>query len=304
MSKCIVCGEETYKAIFSDAIVKTYICSSTVIRLQRGRRVDAIELEFRKITVEESPYVSYLRLWGISRRQKEAMKEHMEKRLKWIEERMPKGLETVVALGPRKSKKGLIEYLPIEDAPEPVKGEHSLFINCVWVLPRHSKAGIGKGLVQHFLKAAREVGGATVLTYEGDKWFDYFDYMPADFFREFGFEEVSSDGTRVLLHLDLGAHKVPMLIFPKRRKRGKKDKVVLDVFCNSQCPWCGWMVDNIRKSVTKYPGVTLNVIDTDPREIVERYGMARGVSINGEPVIKRMATWKEVKLALDEYKNI
>ena len=64
------------------------------------------------------------------------------------------------------------------------------------------------------------------------------------------------------------------------------------------------MVDNIRKSVTKYPGVTLNVIDTDPREIVERYGMARGVSINGEPVIKRMATWKEVKSALDEYKNI
>ncbi len=110
----------------------------------------------------------------------------MGKRLKWIEEMMAKGLEIIVALGLRKSKKGLIEYLPIEDAPEPVKGERSLFINCVWVLPRHSKAGIGKGLVQHFLKAANEVGGATVLAYEGDKWFDYFDYMPTDFFRKFG----------------------------------------------------------------------------------------------------------------------
>jgi len=29
VGKCIVCGEETYKAIFSDAVVKTYICSST-----------------------------------------------------------------------------------------------------------------------------------------------------------------------------------------------------------------------------------------------------------------------------------
>lgn len=232
------------------------------------------------------------------------MQEHMETRLKWIEEVMPQGLEVVVALGPRKSRKGLIEYLPIEDAPEPVKGEHSLFINCIWVLPRFSKAGIGKGLMQHFLEAAREVGGATVLAYEGDKWFDYFDYMPAAFFRRFGFEEVSRDGTRVLLHLDLGAHESPVLIFPKRREKRAKDKVTLDVFCNSQCPWCGWMADNIGKGMRKYPGVTLNVIDTDPREIIERYGLARGVAINGEPVIKRMATWKEVKLVLDRYKKV
>jgi len=232
------------------------------------------------------------------------MKEHMEKRLKWIEEMMTKGLEIIVALSPRKSKKGLIEYLPIEDAPEPVKGEHSLFINCVWVLPRHSKAGVGNGLVQRFLEAAREVGGATVLAYEGDKWFDYFDYMPVDFFTRFGFEEVSRDGTRVLLHLDLGAHKAPKLIFPNSRKKSEKDEAAMDVFCNSQCPWCGWMVDNVRRNVRKYLGVTLNVIDTDPREIIERYGLARGVSVNGEPVIKRMATWKEVKSVLDKYENV
>jgi len=29
MGKCIMCGEEAYKAIFNDAIVKTYRCSST-----------------------------------------------------------------------------------------------------------------------------------------------------------------------------------------------------------------------------------------------------------------------------------
>ena len=46
------------------------------------------------------------------------MKGHMEKRLKWIEVMFPKGLEIIVALGPRKSKKGLVEYLPIEVAPE------------------------------------------------------------------------------------------------------------------------------------------------------------------------------------------
>jgi hypothetical protein len=72
--------------------------------------------DFRKITVDELPYVSYLCLWGVSRKQKAAMNEHMAKRLKWVEEMMHKGLKIIVALGPRKSKKGLVEYLPIETA--------------------------------------------------------------------------------------------------------------------------------------------------------------------------------------------
>ncbi len=258
-------------------------------------------MEFRKIAVDELPYVSYLCLWGISRQQKEAMKEHMEKRLKWIEEMMPKGLEIIVALGPRKSKKGLIEYLPIEIAPEPVKGESSLFINCIWVLSRYSKAGIGKGLMQHFLKEAKNVGGATVLAYEDDKWFDYFDYMPASFFRRFGFEEVSRDGTRVLLHLDLGAHKLPMLVSPKKRVTGEKGKIVMDVFCNSQCPWCGLMLDTVKRNLRESSNVTLNVVNTDKRDVIERFGISRGIFINGEPVIKRMSSWKEIKSALNKF---
>ncbi len=108
----------------------------------------------------------------------------------------------------------------------------------------------------------------------------------------------------MLLHLDLGAHERPVLIFPKRREKSEKDKVVLEVFCNSQCPWCGWMADNVRRNVRKYPGVTLNMIHTDRRETIERYGLVRGVSINGEPVIKRMTTWKEVKSVLDKYENV
>ena len=261
------------------------------------------KMEFRKIAVNEFPYVSYLCLWGVSRKQKEAMKEHMEKKLKWIEEMMSKGLEIIVALGPRKSKKGLIEYLPIEIAPEPIEGENSLFINCVWVLPRHWKKDIGKRLMQCFLKDAKKVGGSTVLTYEGDKWFGYFEYMPAKFFRKFGFEEASRDGNRLLLHLDLGAHQLPRLLMPKRREIEKGDMKTLDVFCNSQCPWCGWMIDRIKKNITKYPNVKVNVINTDSRETIRKFGIARGVSIDGKPLINRMATWKEIESTLEKEYN-
>jgi len=222
----------------------------------------------------------------------------MEKRLKWIEEMLSKGLEIIVALGPRKSKKGLIEYLPIELAPEPVKGKNSLLMNCIWVLPRFMKAGIGKGLMQHFLDDARKVGGASVLSYEDDKWFGYFDYMPASFFKRFGFREVSRDETRVLLHLDLGANTTPRLLTPKSRRIEKKGKTVVDIFCNSQCPWCGWMADETRRNV-KGSNTTLRLINTNSRETIEEFGLARGISINGSPAIKRMAAWTEIKSVLN-----
>jgi len=257
------------------------------------------EMEFRKANVAELPIVSYLCLWGVSKKQKEAMKEYMEKRLKWIKEMWPKGLEIIVALSSRKGKRGLIEYMPIEVAPEPVKGKNSLFINCIWVLPRFKKTGIGKELMQHFLDDARKVGGATVLSYESDKWFGYFNYMPTNFFKQFGFKEVSRDETRVLLHLDLGAHITPELLSPKRQKIKKKGKTRVDVFCNSQCPWCGWMADELKRNA-KQPDIIIRQIDTDDREVIEEYGLARGMSVNGKPIIKRMASWKEVESVLEK----
>jgi hypothetical protein len=222
------------------------------------------------------------------------MKGHMEKRLEWIKGMLSKGLEILVALGSRKGKKGLIEYLPIELAPEPVMGENSLFIDCIWVLPRFMKAGIGKGLMQHLLDDARKVGGASVLAYEGDKWFGYFDYMPISFFKRFGFKEVSRDDTRVLLHLDLGSHRTPRLLTPRSQRIEKEGKMVVDVFCNSQCPWCGWMADEIRRNV-KGSDIILRQINTDSREAIEEFGLARGIAINGRPAIKRMPPWKEIK---------
>ena len=105
----------------------------------------------------------------------------------------------------------------------------------------------------------------------------------------------------LLLHLDLGAHQSPVLFTPKKREIGEKGKIVLDVFCNSQCPWCGWMANKIKENV-KASRLTVNIINTDRRDSIEKFGIARGIAINGEPLIKRMATWKEVKSALESAK--
>lgn len=80
-----------------------------------------------------------------------------------------------------------------------------------------------------------------MLAYEGDKWFGFFGYMPVSFFKQFGLKEVCRDGSRVLLHLNLGANELPSLIYQKTRAVEKGDKVMVDVLFNSQCPWSGWL---------------------------------------------------------------
>jgi N-acetylglutamate synthase-like GNAT family acetyltransferase len=271
-------------------------------------------MKIRKISPAELDYVARLCVdpW-MPPAWRKAMAPAMAVRKKWLTAMMHKGLKVLVAiekteaLSPRsmKSRKvrelvvndeipqGLVEYAPIEYAPEPVKGKNSLFINCIWVLPKFWHQGIAARLLKEFIADARAYGGASVLAYEGDKWFGFFPYMPVSFFQKYGFREVDRDQTRVLLHLDFGAGEPPALIRPKAKAAAKSGRLVLDAFYNSQCPWSRWLVDKIKRHTKKY-GAIVNEINTDDRRIIEEHGISRGVNVNGRPAIKRMASWKEV----------
>lgn len=110
-------------------------------------------MQIREISVAELDYVARLCVdpWMPPTCRK-SMMSAMDARKKWLSMMMRKELKVLVAiekteaLNPRsiKSRKiqelivndeipqGLIEYAPIEYAPEPVKGKNSLFINCIW----------------------------------------------------------------------------------------------------------------------------------------------------------------------------
>jgi hypothetical protein len=166
-------------------------------------------------------------------------------------------------------------------------------------LPKFWNADVARGLLERVIGDAKAYGGASVLAYEGDKWFGYFPYMPVSFFAKFGFREVDRDGSRVLLHLNLGGEEEPRLIYPKTRKVEKSDKIIVDVLFNSQCPWSWWMADKVKRGMKKYDAV-VNAINTDDRRVIEEYGLSRGVCINGKPVLKRMASWKEIESVVEQ----
>jgi hypothetical protein len=55
------------------------------------------------------------------------------------------------------------------------------------------------------------------------------------------------------------------------------------------------IIDSIKGNVKEYPRVILNVVNTYTRRTIEEFGLSEGVCINVEPVIKRLAKWKEIR---------
>lgn len=251
----------------------------------------------------------------------------MEQRLSWVKKKMKKGLEILVALQSPKNEiikykwvgkmqhsdllvrnvvpMGLLESIPIEFALEPIEGEKSVFINCIWVLPPFWREGVGMALIKSFIKNAKKVGGASVLVYECEKWFGTtIAYMPSKFFQKFGFKEVDRDESRVLLYLDLGSNKEPALIETKINE-SNSDICDFKLFVNNQCPWKCFMIDDIKKNIEKYPKVQFKIINTDNKRVINEYGISRGIIMNGKPLIKRMASWSEIKNSFEKrLKNI
>ncbi|UCC20819.1 MAG: hypothetical protein JSV62_05945 [Promethearchaeota archaeon] len=258
---------------------------------------------------------------SVDKETRDLMENGMEKRICWIKEMISKGLEIFLASEKPRHEKihykwvgkmlhsdlaihgrvymGLLEFIPIEYAFEPVIGNNSLFINCMWILPPFWLKGVGKALLESFIERAKQIGGASVLAYEGDRWFGTsIKYMPVSFFKKYGFEEVDRDGSRILLHLNLGSSS-PKLIFPKLGKFIRTKKLTLDIFSNSQCPWSKYMINTVKKGVEHYPNINLRYHNTDDSKLIKELGISRGVYLDSKPIFKRMASWKEIKLILD-----
>jgi GNAT superfamily N-acetyltransferase len=260
---------------------------------------------------------------SVDKEARNLMEDGMENRIRWIKKMIPKGLEIIVAFdNPRQEKihykwfgkmlhsdlavndqvpMGLLEFIPIKDAPEPVQGKRSLFINCMWILPPFWNIGIGKALLESFIEKAKQVGSASLIAYEGDKWFGTsISYMPSSYFKRYGFQEVDRDGSRLLLYLDLGASNPPKFLSQRSINLNKFKKINLDLFFNSQCPWARYMINTVRGGIKKYNNININYVNTDNNEIIKNFGISRGVYLNGKPIFKRMASWEEIQSELEK----
>lgn len=83
--------------------------------------------------------------------------------------------------------------------------------------------------------------GIAVLPYEEDQWFGFFDYMPAWFFRKFGFKGVDRDGSRLLLSSTSVEPILPTYSIPGSRLRRPKEVASLSFSGIANAPGLvGW----------------------------------------------------------------
>jgi hypothetical protein len=159
-------------------------------------------------------------------------------------------------------------------------------------------------LITTFIERARQIGSATVLSYDNESWFDTnIEYMPMNFFIKYGFTETDRDGKQVLLFLDFNGNSPPKFLPFNLNNRLNGQELTLNIFCNDQCPWSTYMVKEIRERINPYENLHVNLISTNNRTFIEKWGISRGVILNNKPLVKRMVSWNQIKKELNIFKS-
>jgi GNAT superfamily N-acetyltransferase len=284
-------------------------------------------LEIKKVTNKELIYIPAICLDpSVGKDGKEIMSIAMDKRMEWIKQMMKKGLELFIALEePRdeilnykwvgkinhrdlaindKVPMGLLESIPIEYALEPIVGKDMLFINCMWILPPFWGQGVGNALLTTFTKSAKKVGAASVIAYDKERWFGTtIEYMPMNFFKKNNFIEVDREGGRVLMLLDFKSSNPPKFLNSNPNLERKSQKLYINLFCNDQCPWSTFMLNEFQEGIKSCENIEFNIIKTNKKKTIEKFGISRGVILDDNPVFKRMVTWEQVKQEIDKLKS-
>lgn len=237
-------------------------------------------------------------------------REIKRRRRRWLEETASRGLVVLLAVDTRPPREldfdgervgtdeltlmadglvvGLLEYVPIETTLYPVGGEGYLFVDCLWVIPPYLGRGVGRSLLGGVVREARAKRlGVAVIAWRGPEAASDWSYMPADFFRAFGFDVADEDGDRVLMAVDYGAAAPPRLAKPADEAGSG-----IEYLCHPSCPASLWAAAEV--------GGDVNVVEVDGAEGALRYGALFGVRVDGRVVVNRLAFGSDVAQAEEE----
>lgn len=234
-------------------------------------------------------------------------REIKRRRRHWLQEMAPRGLAVLLAVDARPPRAldfggerissdeltllsdglvvGLLEYVPVEETLYPVTGEGYLFVDCLWVIPPYVGQGVGKSLVQGVVRVARARRlGVAVVAWRGAEPSDDWSYMPASFFRAFGFDVVDENGDRVLMTVNYGGAPAPRLAEPAEEATSG-----IEYLCHPSCPASLWAAGDVAEEAS--------VVEVDGAEAARRYGALFGVRVDGRVVVNRLAFASDVARA-------
>ena len=227
----------------------------------------------------------------------------MEAKRLWAEAMIPRGLGARVAFL-EDYPAGFAEFVPIELAPAPVKGENLLFVTDIHVT-RDDKGGkinlehlgIGRLLVRSVEQYAREKGfkGMVTLALKGNR-------LPEAFYESVGFRLLQQIEDLCLLWYPFSEECDQPIIWKGNFKPHiREDGVQIEVIRTTQCP--GLSSPEVWRSVAdEYDdAVSYSEFDADSREVmdIDCVTGCAGVFVNGNRVSCHCTSTEEIRGIID-----
>jgi GNAT superfamily N-acetyltransferase len=215
------------------------------------------------------------------------VREAGDRRARWIERFLAKGLRAKLAVDDEGRVGGMIQYLPIEHSH--VAGTGLYFIPCIWV-HGHKQGrgnfqghGMGSALLAAAEADARSFGAQGMAAW--GLWLPF--WMKASWFRKHGYRKADRQGVAVLLWKPFSADAQP----PRWNAPGKTlpdpepGKVNVTAFV---CGWCtvgNLNAERARRAAAELGDrVVYREIDTSEPGAVERWGFSDALFVDGKAV--------------------
>lgn len=204
------------------------------------------------------------------------------RRIPWLRGMIGRGMRVKVALLDGQHA-GFLYLLPIEIAPAGPLGTDLSVIQCLTVRDRFKGHGTGHALVAAAGEEARQQGrkGIVVTAFHHDSWF-----MPAPFFEDCGFTVVSRKGEMAILWIAFGETAQPPQFMERRYQFVPVEgKVAIDLFWSRSCLTTDTEAQRVREVAAEFgDSVVLREYCADDPEVRTRYGIYRGILIQGQEV--------------------
>jgi GNAT superfamily N-acetyltransferase len=235
-------------------------------------------------------------------------REIRRRRRYWLQEMAPRGLTVLLAVDPRPPRfvdfggervsrdeltvlidglvVGILEYVPIEETLYPVEGRGYLFVDCLWVMPPYVNRGVGRALMDGVVRRARGSGsGVVTVAWRGANPANDWPYMPAAFFRSFGFDAVEEEGDT----------REPPTLVPS----SAREEEGITFLCGPSCPASLWAAEEVREISGEGEAARVKIVEVEGKESSHRVGALFGVCTGGRVVVNRLAFESDVEVELN-----
>ena len=216
------------------------------------------------------------------------VKETGDRRCRWVDRFIPRGLRAKIALDDAGTPGGMIQYLPVEQST--VDGSGLYFITCIWVHGHKQGRGNfqGHGMGKALLAAAEEDARA-----HGAKGMAAWGlllpfWMKASWFRRHGYRSADRDGIASLLWKAFADDARSPRWFRRTAKplEGTPGRVAVTCFVNGWCTAGLVTAERARRVAGEFGDrVAFREVDTSEHTTVAEWGLADALFVDGKQLM-------------------